>query len=107
MSAVSDCIKTLGYFKRKYRHLMTGPDDLVEADRKVRGVKRGTGQRGPSLTAKDHDQIFVEVQRPGVSCAAIARKYGRAVSLICRVQSRQHPLYDAARCEPAAKECRA
>jgi len=83
---------------------MTGPDDIVGPDRRAKGVKRRTGQRGLSLTVKDHDQIFAELQRPEVSLTMIARKYGRAVSLICRVKNRRHPLYDAQRCEPTATQ---
>jgi hypothetical protein len=103
MSAVSDCIRTLAYFRRKYSHLMTGPDDIVGPDRKARG-KRGTRQRGTSITVEDHDQIFAAAHRPKVSLAMIARKHGRAISLICRVRNRRHPLYDAHRCEPLVKE---
>jgi hypothetical protein len=103
MSAVSDCIRTLAYFRRKYSHLMTGPDDIVGPDRKAAG-KRGTGQRGTSISPEEHDQIFAEAQRPDLSLTMIARKHGRAISLICRVRNRRHPLYDAQRCEPTAKE---
>ena len=94
---VSHCIRTLEYLKRKHRRMLEGPDDVVVADRKIGGRGRGNGKRGTTLTPAEHDVIFVDAQREGVSLEMLARKYNRSTSVVCKIRNRRHPLYDPVR----------